>query len=100
MIISVFSIIEKSLLMKRIVLFIFIFSVAGLIGAILGFKAKRINYVYVPHVPGPTDACTDLLLDYTIVNNGQPPVIRTASSLPVTVGCRLVSIYPDGEDGF
>lgn len=90
---------EKINFMKKTMLILILFSAVGLLGAKIAVITSRINYVYIPAVPGPPDACTVLLYDYTFINNGQSPVTRTASSIPLTVGCRLVSIYPDGEGG-
>jgi len=66
---------------------------------LLAFKAMRVNYVYVPAVPGVPGVCTVPLLGYTFYNNGETPVTRVASSLPVTSGCRTNSIYPDPPGG-
>lgn len=62
-------------------------------------KKRFINYVYVPSTTGPTDMCTVRLYGYSIFDNGEVPEERTASSIPLTVGCHIISIYPDGPEG-
>lgn len=76
-----------------------ILTFVGSASGLFAFRTMFLSYVYVPAAIGPTDACTVLLLGYTFYANGEPPVLRTASSIPVTTGCRIVSIYPDSSDG-
>lgn len=86
--------------MKRQLLILTVISLVGCFSSVFALKSMFLSYIYVPRASGPTDVCTELLLGYTFFPNGEVPELRTASSIPVTIGCRIVSVYPEGDNGF